>query len=58
MLMADELHEPAYVILIKSYLQLHRPAAAKKILELCEQNFRHYLGAPVPSYISNLLRSS
>jgi two-component SAPR family response regulator len=58
MLMADELYEPAYVILIKSYLQLHRPAAAKKILELCEQNFRHYLGAPVPSYISNLLRSS
>jgi hypothetical protein len=56
--MADELYEPAYVILIKSYLQLHRPAAAKKILELCEQNFRHYLGAPVPSYISNLLRSS
>ncbi len=58
MLMADELHEPAYVILIKSYLQLRRPSAAKKILELCEQNFRHYLGAPVPAYISNLLRSS
>jgi len=58
MLMADELYEPAYVILIKSYLQLRRPSAAKKILELCEQNFRHYLGAPVPAYISNLLRSS
>ncbi len=58
MLMADELHEPAYVISIKSYLQLRRPSAAKKILELCEQNFRHYLGAPVPAYISNLLRSS
>jgi two-component SAPR family response regulator len=58
MLMADELYEPAYVTLIKSYLQLRRPSAAKKILELCEQNFRHYLGAPVPAYISNLLRSS
>ncbi len=58
MLMADELYEPAYVILIKSYLQLRHPSAAEKILELCEQNFRHYLGAPVPAYISNLLRSS
>lgn len=55
MLQADELYEPAYTILIKTYLDLRRPAAAKKILELCEHNFRRHLNAPVPAYIADLV---
>lgn len=56
MLQTDDLYEPAYTILIETYLQLRRPAAAKKILEICEHNFRRHLGAPAPAHIANLLR--
>ncbi|MCS7012881.1 MAG: response regulator [Chloroherpetonaceae bacterium] len=56
MLQADHLYEPAYTVLIESYLQQRRPAEAKKVLALCEQNFRMHLGTSAPSYIRELLR--
>lgn len=55
MLQADSLYEPAYIVLIESYLQQRRPAEARKVLALCEQNFRTYLGTAAPAYIRNLL---
>ncbi len=56
MLSADSLYEPAYALLIESYLAQRRPRDAKRILEQCDAAFQKSLNINAPKYIADLLR--
>ncbi len=56
MLAADSLYEPAYILLIESYLAQRRPRDAKRVLEQCEAAFRKSLNISAPKHIADLLK--
>lgn len=57
MLSADSLYEPAYALLVESYLALRRTADARRVLEQGKQTFKKLLNAPLPEHLSDLIPS-
>ncbi len=57
MLSADSLYEPAYTLLVESYLALRRTADARRVLEQGKHHFKKLLNAPLPEHLAALLPS-
>ncbi len=57
MLSSDSLYEPAYALLVESYLALRRTADARRVLEYGKQHFKKLLEAPLPEHLLALIPS-
>ncbi|NTV46065.1 MAG: response regulator [Chlorobiales bacterium] len=55
MLNTDKLYEPAYELLIKTYLKQELVSKAARVLKQCVSAFEKELGMPVPERIKQLL---
>jgi two-component SAPR family response regulator len=58
MLATDKLYEPAYEMLIKTYLEQQLISKAARILKQCEDIFKKELDMPIPERIKSLFPKS